>query len=146
MRTGQLRADIPTSDARRMFQQRNIFIFIRCFQKSVILRSRHLRIQIRPLDMQTENRRVFLLHQILAYIDRLIKPFEGSRRQSRKHTGSSMFQVCHSSSTESLLRRFRKIMTTTSVRMHTHESRYDCHPTSINHRCTDNRQITVGHL
>ena len=28
-----------------------------------------------------------------------------------------MFQVCHSSSTESLLRRLRKIMTTTSVRM-----------------------------
>ena len=76
MCTGQFGTNIPTSDTRRMLQQRNIFIFIRSFQKTVILRTRHLRIQIWAFDMQTENRRILLFHQVLTYIDCLVDSFE----------------------------------------------------------------------
>ena len=78
MRTVQFGTDVPTLDAGSMLQQRNIFILIRCFEETVILRTCHLRIQVRPFDVQTENRRIFLLHHTLANIDCLIKPFERS--------------------------------------------------------------------
>ena len=75
----QFGTDIPALDTGSMFQQRHIFIFIGSFQKTVILASCHLRIQIRPFDMQTENRRLRFLHQLLTNIDRLIYPLKRSR-------------------------------------------------------------------
>lgn len=77
--------------------------------------------------MQTENRRLRFLHQLLANIDRLIYLSNEVDDKVGNMPVAPMLQMTVAADTESLLRCFGKIMAAGTMRHAYDKSRYDCH-------------------
>ena len=83
---------------------------------------RHLRIQIRSLDMQSQDRAVFFPHHLLAYGHRLIDHPDFRSQHGREYRRGPMLLMGSYRTVESLFRTFGEVEAPTAMDIHRHET------------------------
>ncbi len=144
--SGQFGGCVPTADATGAFDEFAIFLFFNFLHQSGELAACHLRVKVGPFDVQAEYGAAGFLHQLLAKGGCLVQLVEGGRGKGGEDTRGSILQMSVDSGAEGFRGTFRKVVSATSVSVHTDEAGDNVHAFGIYHPGTDECEVTVGHF
>ena len=129
-----------------MLNNRNVLVGIGILQPSLYLSTRLIGVEIVALEMQTHNRAVLLLHQLITGLYSLLYHRYSTTAQRWEDTGGTIFGMCLNGSAESLFRSFLEVGSATAMHMHLYESGHNIHTFGIYEFSPDDCQVTVGYL
>ena len=144
--TWQFRAGVPTTHALRLLDQRAVLLRIRILHHVAEHRSRHLRIQIGALKMQSQDRATRLSHQALADLGALAYRRERRRGDGRENRCRPITLMSGHRFPESLLSALLEIMPRGSMNIHGDKTGHDIHAARIDHLGPNNGQVAIRHL
>ena len=140
---GEFGGSIPSLDAVCLLEQGDILFGVRVLDIFRHLSTRHLEIEIMPLEVETQDRAIRFCHQLFCRFGCRTNHRNRRRRKCWENTCRPMLHVSGNRGSESILRTFHEIASATSVDMYFHSAGNNIHTFGVDKGRANNRQVAV---